>query len=153
MEDFGQLIAIIVGIIFLVINSLGKKKKPAAPPAQPSSSKPSVPRTKTGIPELDVLLEEFSKQEEEVEQIEPQFQPTYETLESIEPDSPYAAYNSLDFDEHENNYEKLGDNNDRVLAKNIDDETSRDDRKLTNNFDFNLRDAVLFSEVLKRPSY
>jgi hypothetical protein len=153
MEDFGQLIAIIVGIIFLVINSLGKKKKPVATPPQRSSSKPSVPQTKTGIPELDVLLEEFSRQEDEIEEFEQVSQPAYETLETIEPNSPYAAYNSLNFEDQATNYEKLGEKTDRVLAHNIDEETNKESKELTNNFNFNLRDAVLFSEILKRPSY
>ncbi len=157
MEDFGQIIAIIVGIIFLVINSLGKKKKPVAPPQNQNTSSPKVPRSKTGIPEIDVFLEEFSKpDEEELEYNQPEFNTAYESLETIEPSSPYAQYNTYTNSneiQSQTNFQKLGESIIPIADENygLPKDTKQD--KLTQNFEFNLRDAVVFSEILKRPSF
>jgi hypothetical protein len=149
MEDFGQLIALIIGVIFLVINSIGKKKKPVATPPQSASSKPKVPRSKTGIPELDELLEEFSDIEEDIEE---NSQPIYETLETIEPDSPFAAYNSINIPESTSKYEKIADVKPSVTT-NFFEEVETASLKEDSGFNFNLPDAIIFSEIIKRPSY
>ena len=151
MEDFGQLIAIIVGIVFLVINSLSKKKKPTSQPQGKNNSSPKIPRTKTGIPELDVLLEEFSKPEEDIENTYQEVEPAYESLETLEPNSPYAEYNSIDLESENIKYDKLQNQEMEAPVNYFESEPKT--RKTTNDFDFDLRNAVVFSEILKRPSY
>lgn len=156
MEDFGQLIAIIVGVILLAINALGKKKKPVPPSQNQRTSTPSIPRTRTGIPELDMFLEEISGHDEEQKVDEPVSSPAYESLETIEHDSPYAEYNSINyFDEvqHNTNHVKLGDEIKQTVKENLEDSEDLKHQNLNTNFEFNLRDAIIFSEILKRPSY
>lgn len=156
MDDFGQLIAIIVGVIFLVINGLGKKKKPVAPPYDHKTPTPNVPRTKTGIPELDMFLEEISGQSEKKEEIKPVSSSKYDTLETIEPNSPYAEYNSVDYFEEiqqDTNHIKLGDEKKQILKDNSGTFEDSNCIELSNKREFNLRDAIIFSEILKRPSY
>lgn len=156
MEDFGQLIAIIVGVVLLAINALGKKKKPVPPSPNQSTSTPSIPRTRTGIPELDMFLEEISGHDEEHKRNEPVLSPTYETLETIEHDSPYAEYNSTNYfdgEQHNINHVKLGDEIKQTTNVNSDVSEDLKHQNLENNFEFNLRDAIIFSEILKRPSY
>ena len=156
MDDFGQLIAIIVGVIFLVINGLGKKKKPVAPPYDHKTPTPNVPRTKTGIPELDMFLEEISGHDEEQKVDEPVSSPAYESLETIEHDSPYAEYSSTNYfdrEQHNTNHVKLGDEIKQTVKENLEDSEDLKHQNLNTNFEFNLRDAIIFSEILKRPSY
>lgn len=156
MDDFGQLIAIIVGVILLAINALGKKKKPIAPPQNQKTSTPKVPRTKTGIPELDMFLEEISGHSEEVEETKPDSVKAYETLEKNEPDSRFTEYNSVNYSDevkYNINHKKLGDEEPQISNENISVSEDLKQRESDNNFEFNLREAIIFSEILKRPSY
>lgn len=159
MKDYGQLIAIALGIIILVINALNKKKpKHNIPTPQPKKdSTESQPNT--GIPSLDDILREFSGETTTPipQSLEVEPSSSYETLEttnSLEETSPYEKYNSTDY---QFSYEPLS-------KPNHSEEEIRDSIKYhepqhleeiieKNEFEFNIRHAILYSEILKRPNY
>ncbi len=158
MKDYGQIIAIAVGIIILAINAMNKKKPKQNSPTSPQQ-KPPNRQPNTGIPSLDEILREFSGQTNtpKPESLEDETTESYETLEttdSLEQVSPFEKYNSNDY---QFSYETLSnsDNLKKEQAKIVDyHELHKDDKTIEEDeFEFNIRDAVLFSEILKRPSY
>lgn len=163
MEDFGQIVAIIIGIIVVAVNAATKKKKPNKGKPTPASP-PPVQKNKTGIPAIDEILEQLEKniQAEKAEttlpEVEMENASEYESFENIDP----IVKNEFN-EELNHNYSKYSSTNHveekvEIVEKStpsIENEPIKE--KTDNSFpqfiEENIVNAVLFSEVFNRPKY
>lgn len=156
MDDiFDSLIYIIITIAAFVISALGKKKKkhPNVPPIQ-RATEPQTEKKKTIFPDIEQLIKEemgletndyvedpFVNQGEEKIEI-PKEQPLdYVPPEMLDdkPDIPY----SIEYDEDIS--EKDSIKNSDISAEHMEDESELSD--------FDLKEAIIYSEIINRKEY
>lgn len=155
MKDSGQLIAIVIGIIILIVNVVRKKKQNTIMPKSnlPKNTQPNQPNT--GIPSLDEILREFSGETmipktETLEEIKNESA----SLETIDANPSYESYSPKDY-QFSQLYEFKPETTpvDSNAVIHIEDFAHPKEEMLISGLNFNIRDAILFSEVLKRPNY
>lgn len=155
MKDYGQLIAIAIGLIILLVNAGRKKKQNTISPKSPMPKSTQSAQPKTGIPSLDEILREFNGEATipKVETLE-DIVDEKSSLESIEAASQYEKYNSADY---QFSYETIQSpesiNNEHSDSLNYHNTTHSSEFEVENSFVFEIRDAILYSEILKRPNY
>ena len=155
MEDFGQIIAIAIGLILILVNAGRKKKQNTILPKSPMPQNTQPAHPNTGIPSLDEILREFSGETTipKVETLE-EIVDERSSLESIETTSQYEKYNSADYQfsyETIQSPESINNESDDSLDYHSTTHSSEFDNE--NSFVFEIRNAILFSEILKRPNY
>lgn len=167
MEDiFDSLIYIIIAVAGLVISALGKKKKKPAPNVvsnKPDNTK-EVKKKRPLLSNLEELLnEELGLSETPYEHDyheEVQHKPSEPVL-----DSPVSELDTTDdildtvpdktkVDKEGNDYNIKVDNNSEIYKKSIqDDELMDDDETIDALSEFNLEDAIIYSEIINRKEY
>lgn len=159
MKDYGQLIAVAIGIIILIINALNKKKAKQNVPIPPPKKNMNQPQPQTSFPSLDEILREFSGETvtpkaESLESELPQNDESLEETKSLEEISPYEKYNSTDY-QYSKSSILYTSNSSEEIQDTIKDHESHEKEEIIeeNNIEFNIRTAILFSEILKRPNY
>jgi len=166
MEDiFDSLIYIIIALVGFVISALGKKKKRDAKKIVPKpSQEPTKPKARPFMSNLEQLLNEelgITNEEPEITYEEERPNKEYEPVLDSPVSSIDRVEDALDsvpeemLDEKEDiPYSVEYDKTNEILKHSIgnEDEEDLDDVKPVME-DFNLRDAVIYSEIINRKEY
>ena len=150
-DNFGSFIYIIITIAAFAISALGKKKKKKRGNTLPlNNENPSVPKKKPFLSNLEQLIKEEMGITNNANQNEYITEPIIDRHEEEVLDS--VSKKLLDNKESKSlnkEYEDTGE----VLSNSIED---HDLTKVGDKFvieDFNLRDAVIYSEIINRKEY
>ena len=160
MDDiFDSLIYIIITIVAFVISALGKKKKknnrPNIPPVQ-RATEPQPEKKRTIFPDIEQLIKEEMGleltdnkfvEDSIVNQYEEKEVVNEQPLDSVPPemldDKPDVPY-SIEYEEMD--LTKEGS----ILDSEISNEIVEEENELQ---DFDLREAVIYSEIINRKEY
>ncbi len=145
MDDSGNIIYIVFTIVAIVY-SIWKKTNSAKDQEKqfPESGKGN---TATGFPDFETLFEDTEESEREIFTKEPQVQKNV-----VAPDIPKTIPVRNDFQEKLREMEKKYNRKSREQKskKEIPIEVEEDVKE---GLSFNLREAVIYSEILKRPDF
>ncbi len=141
MKDIGNIIYIvfvIIAVVFSVINKANKNKSSnRQPPGKGDSPRP-------GFPDFETLFEESDEPEEE-----PLEHPVFENSESPVKIEPEVVRN--DFQER---MRQIEIDKKRSFNKRKEESILRDVKKESeSSFKFNAKEAIIYSEILKRPEF
>jgi len=161
MEDlFDSLIYIIITLVAFVISALGKKKKKRAPRYNPENQGETTEKKERPLfSNLEKLLNDelgVSEQEENyTNQFEQEVELKQEPEKIVEKERPLdsVATEMLD-DEDDVPYSVEYDDTNEIFSKSIkDQDLAVEGSSDTVLEDFNLEDAVIYSEILDRKEY
>jgi hypothetical protein len=156
MEDnFDTIIYIIITIVAFAISALGKKKKKNS--NQPfSNESPSKPKARPFLSNLEQLLKEEMgipdqnlKNEYEFDYINEDYKQEYEKPEEIIKNPTKETITTEDKMPYSIEYEDTSE----IFSNSIQnsDLTKQEEESIIE--DFNLRDAVIYSEIINRKEY
>jgi len=161
MDDlFDSLIYIIITLAAFVISALGKKKKKRAPRYNPANQgEPTEKKEKPFFSNLERLLNDELGISTEEEKYPNQFEEEVELKE--EPQKVKEKEKPLDFvppemldDIPDTPYSIEYDDTNEIFSKSIkDDDLAAEENDETVLDNFNLEDAVIYSEILNRKEY
>ncbi|MCB2194254.1 MAG: hypothetical protein KQH79_00245 [Bacteroidetes bacterium] len=164
MDDiFDSLIYIVITLVAFVISALGKKKKKARPKITPVNEEPrEQKKEKPLFSNLEKLLNEelgfeethYANEYEEQEQVDqPIEEEKYETEQTAKDEVPidHVPPEMLD-DKEDIPYSIEYDDTSEIFSKSIQDAEPEDERQEELS-DFNLRDAIIYSEIINRKEY
>lgn len=165
MDDiFDSLIYIIITLVAFVISALGKKKKKTRPNTAPiNKEQPQQEKERPLLSNLEKLLNEelgiedrqYTNQYEEQEQID---QPTEEEKLNFtseeEPEQPldHVPPEMLD-DKEDVPLSVEYDDTSEIFSKSIKEEDLTNEEQYEVLPDFNLKDAIIYSEIINRKEY
>lgn len=164
MDDiFDNLIYIIITLVAFVISALGKKKKKARPKIAPvNQEQPEQKKEKPLFSNLEKLLNEelgleeteYSNQYAEKEQIDQQGEEEkYEPRQEEKTEQPLDHVPPEMLDNKEDiPYSIEFDDTSEIFSKSIQDADPEDEKKEELS-DFNLKDAIIYSEIINRKEY
>jgi hypothetical protein len=165
MDDiFDSLIYIIITLVAFAISVLGKKKKKSRPNTAPiNKEQPQQEKERPLLSNLERLLNEelgiedrqYSNQYEEQEQVdqpieEEKYEPEQITKDEVPLD--HVPPEMLD-DKEDIPYSIEYDDNSEIFSKSIKEEDITDEEQQEVLPDFNLRDAIIYSEIINRKEY
>ncbi|TLX77786.1 hypothetical protein E9993_03830 [Labilibacter sediminis] len=134
MDDFGTIIYIIftiIAVVFSIIKKSNQKTNPTTPPASTDSFDPF----EEDIPSFESIFGEK------------QTPPTPEPVASSKPTKPTKV-----LDELEKKKKEIDDRFARIKKTDVSHKQEVEDISKQDERWFNLREAVIYSEILKRPN-
>ncbi len=146
MDDFGSVIYIVFTIIAIVFSIIKKANKVKDQNSQSPQTRKDT--THKGFPDFETLFEDTEEMEEEVISDQPSVKIETVPSKQIQP-KPV----SNDFQEKVKEMERKYSRKAKKSKTKKEPEMCLVEDKEGDNFAFNLREAVIYSEILKRPDF
>ena len=156
-DNFDTIIYIIITIVAFTISALGKKRKKDRNTNQSfSNESPVKPKARPFLSNLEQLLKEEmgipdqnTKNEYELDSINENYEQEYENPEEMIENTPKETINTKDKAPYSIEYEDTSE----MFSDSIQnsDLTKQEEEPIIE--DFNLRDAVIYSEIINRKEY
>jgi len=144
MEDIGDILFYIIAAVIGLVTTLGrkKKKKPAGAPAPVEYEEAGDMDYPDEEQEYDIDDDPFTEQERVIS-----YEPTYQY--SFDPENEGGFIEPI-AEERENAEKSPISEKEEIVEKEVADKIEEEDDLLS---DFDLRKAVIYSEILKRNDY